>query len=57
MLRCRLGEGLTGWVAANNEALLVPEADRDPRGVLIGPVEGPESMLLVPVTYDGRVEP
>ena len=56
MLRCRIGEGLTGWVAANNQSLLVPEAERDPRRIVIGPVDGPESMLLVPVSYDGQVE-
>ncbi|MGH2513620.1 MAG: GAF domain-containing protein, partial [Candidatus Limnocylindrales bacterium] len=56
MLRCRIGEGLTGWVAAHNQALIVPEADLDPRRIQIGPTAGPESMLLVPVTYDDRVE-
>ena len=56
MLRCRIGEGLTGWVAAHNQALIVPDAQADPRGVLIGRTDGPESMLLVPVTYDDRVE-
>jgi diguanylate cyclase (GGDEF)-like protein/PAS domain S-box-containing protein/excisionase family DNA binding protein len=56
MLRCRIGEGLTGWVAAHNQALIVPDAQADPRGILIGRTDGPESMLLVPVTYDDRVE-
>jgi diguanylate cyclase (GGDEF)-like protein/PAS domain S-box-containing protein/excisionase family DNA binding protein len=56
MLRCRIGEGLTGWVAANNKAMVVSDAESDPRGVLLGPTTGPESMLIVPVTYDDRVE-
>lgn len=56
MLRCRIGEGLTGWVAANNKAMVVSDAESDPRRVLVGPTTGPESMLIVPVTYDDRVE-
>ena len=56
MLRCRIGEGLTGWVAANNQAVVVSDAEADPRRILIGETNGPESMLLVPVTYDDRVE-
>ncbi len=56
MLRCPIGQGLTGWVAANNQALLVGEAGTDPRGTVIGPLEGPESMLLVPITYNELAE-
>ncbi len=56
MLRCRIGEGLTGWVAAHNQSLIVPDAEADPRRMVVGPPDGPESMLLVPVTYDDRVE-
>jgi diguanylate cyclase (GGDEF)-like protein/excisionase family DNA binding protein len=56
MLRCRIGEGLTGWVAANNQAVVVADVEADPRRILIGPTSGPESMLLVPVAYDDRVE-
>ncbi len=56
MLRCRIGDGLTGWVAAHNESLVVGDAETDPRRVLIGPTDGPESMLLVPMAYDDRVE-
>jgi diguanylate cyclase (GGDEF)-like protein/PAS domain S-box-containing protein/excisionase family DNA binding protein len=55
MLRCRVGEGLTGWVAAHNKALVVSDAESDPRRILVGPTTGPESMLIVPVTYDDRV--
>ncbi|HEY7828302.1 MAG TPA: GAF domain-containing protein, partial [Candidatus Limnocylindrales bacterium] len=56
MLRCPIGQGLTGWVAANNQALLVGEAGTDPRGMVVGPLDGPESMLLVPITYNELAE-
>ncbi len=56
LLRCRVGEGLTGWVAEHNESLLIGDAVNDPRRVLVGSNEGPESMLVVPMTYDDRVE-
>ena len=56
LLRCKVGEGLTGWVAEHNEALVIGDAETDPRRVLIGPTDGPESMLLVPMAYDDRVE-
>ncbi|MEO8230125.1 MAG: EAL domain-containing protein [Chloroflexota bacterium] len=56
LLRCRIGEGLTGWVAEHNQALLIGDAEDDPRGLLVGTINGPESMLLVPMAYDDRVE-
>ncbi len=56
MLRCRVGQGLTGWVAERGESLVLGDAEKDDRRVLIGPVDGPESMLLVPMVYDDRVE-
>ncbi len=56
ILRCRVGEGLTGWVAERGESLVIGDAEVDDRRVLIGPTEGPESMLLVPMVYDDRVE-
>jgi len=56
MLRVRIGDGLTGWVAAHNKAVVVSDAESDSRGVLVGPTTGPESMLIVPVAYDDRVE-
>ncbi len=55
MLRCRMGQGLTGWVAEHNEAIVLGDAGSDGRGVLVGPTDGPESMLLVPMAYDDRV--
>ncbi|MGK2850434.1 MAG: GAF domain-containing protein [Candidatus Limnocylindrales bacterium] len=54
LLRCRLGEGFTGWVAQNGEALLVNDANADPRGQTIaGTDDIDESMLVVPMRYDG----
>jgi diguanylate cyclase (GGDEF)-like protein len=53
LLRCRLGEGFTGWVAQHGEALLVADANADPRGASIaGTDEVDESMLVVPMRYD-----
>ncbi len=54
LLRCRLGEGFTGWVAMHGEPLLVNDANRDPRGQTIaGTDDVDESMLVVPMRYDG----
>ncbi len=55
MLRCRVGDGLTGWVAEHNETVVTGDAESDGRRVVIGPIDGPESMLLVPMAYDDRV--
>jgi diguanylate cyclase (GGDEF)-like protein len=53
LLRCKLGEGFTGWVAEHGEALLVNDANADPRGAAIaGTDEVEESMLVVPMRYD-----
>ncbi|MGH2473675.1 MAG: GAF domain-containing protein, partial [Candidatus Limnocylindrales bacterium] len=53
LLRCRLGEGFTGWVAQHGEALLINDANRDPRGQTIsGTDDIDESMLVVPMRYD-----
>lgn len=55
-LRLKVGEGFTGWVAANGRPLLVPDANADPRGVTIpGTDEVDESMVVVPMRYDDRV--
>ena len=55
LLRVRIGEGLTGWVAQNGEPLLLGNAHDDPRSMIVGDATGPESMLVVPMTYEGRV--
>jgi diguanylate cyclase (GGDEF)-like protein len=54
-LRVRIGEGLTGWVAANGRPLVLGDAHADARSLVVGDVSGPESMLVVPMTYEGRV--
>ena len=53
LLRCRLGEGFTGWVAQNGRPLLIGDANVDPRGATItGTDDVDESMLIVPMRYD-----
>ncbi|TAK01676.1 MAG: diguanylate cyclase [Chloroflexota bacterium] len=56
LLRTKVGEGFTGWVAANGTPLLIPDANADPRGAQIpGTDEVPESMLVVPLRHDESV--
>ncbi|HEX7950571.1 MAG TPA: diguanylate cyclase [Candidatus Limnocylindrales bacterium] len=53
LLHTRVGEGFTGWVAEHGEALLVNDANSDPRGRSIpGTDDVDESMLVVPMRYD-----
>ncbi len=53
LLRCRLGEGFTGWVAQHGEPLLINDANSDPRGETIAGTEDiEESMLVVPMRHD-----
>ncbi|MFH1474765.1 MAG: GAF domain-containing protein, partial [Chloroflexota bacterium] len=55
-LHLKVGEGFSGWVAANGRPLLVPDANADPRGKTIpGTDEIDESMVVVPMRYDERV--
>jgi diguanylate cyclase (GGDEF)-like protein len=54
LLRCRVGEGFTGWVAEHGVPVLVDDANVDPRGATIpGTDDVDESMLVVPMAYDG----
>jgi diguanylate cyclase (GGDEF)-like protein/excisionase family DNA binding protein len=55
LLRVRIGEGLTGWVAEHGETLMLGNAHVDERSLIVGDQNGPESMLVVPMTYEGRV--
>jgi diguanylate cyclase (GGDEF)-like protein len=55
MLRVNVGEGLTGWVALHNRTIRLGDAGSDGRGLQVGGSRGPESMLLVPMTYESRV--
>jgi len=52
MLRVRIGEGLTGWVAAHNEPVRLGDAAAYKRRLTVGPDAGPESILLVPMAAD-----
>ena len=55
LLQVAIGEGFTGWVAEHAEPLLVNNALEDPRGKTIdGTDDVPESMLVVPMLYEGR---
>ncbi len=56
LLRTKLGEGFTGWVAQHGEPILVHDANLDPRGATIaGTDDVDESMLCVPMRYDERI--
>ena len=56
-LRLRVGEGITGWVAARGTPLIVPDASRDPRVLDVPgtPAVIEESMMLVPMRHENRV--
>lgn len=55
LLTLKVGEGFTGWVAENGEALLINNTLEDPRGKTIdGTEEVAESMLVVPMLYEAR---
>jgi diguanylate cyclase (GGDEF)-like protein len=56
VLRTRLGEGFTGWVALHGQPLLIADANADARGLTIpGTDDIDESMLVVPMKYDEQV--
>ena len=53
LLRTRVGEGFTGWVAKHGIPLLIDDANLDPRGATIpGTDDVDESMLVVPMVHD-----
>ncbi len=56
-LRVTVGEGITGWVAATGQQLIIDDAARDPRAVQVpGSADlTEESMLLAPLRSEGRV--
>ncbi len=54
-LRLPVGSGLTGWAAAHNEIIRTGDAARDPRGLIVGSTDEPESMLVVPMSFEGVV--
>ncbi len=53
ILRTKIGEGLTGWVARNGHPLRIGDVGRDPRAATIpGTDDVEESMLVVPMRQD-----
>ena len=54
-LRVAIGEGLTGWVAANDRPIRIGDAAADPRSVIVRSTDEPESMLLVPMSHESTV--
>ena len=52
-LRLGIGEGVTGWVAKENKALLVPRVKEDPRYVIANPKI--QSELAVPMAWEEKV--
>jgi diguanylate cyclase (GGDEF)-like protein/excisionase family DNA binding protein len=55
-LRVRVGEGITGWVAAHGTAQNLPDAAHDPRAQTIPGTEDDldESMLLAPMVFEDQ---
>jgi diguanylate cyclase (GGDEF)-like protein len=49
------GETLPGWVAKRNEALIIPDASMERRSIFRSSF-GPESLLLVPMSYGESVQ-
>ncbi|TAL05259.1 MAG: GAF domain-containing protein, partial [Chloroflexota bacterium] len=54
-LRVPIGTGLTGWVAEHNLPLMIGDAQADSRSVIVGRTDGPESMLVVPMSFEETV--
>jgi diguanylate cyclase (GGDEF)-like protein len=48
-LRIPIGKGLTGWVAQHGRSVRLGDAALDPRGLIVGNTDNPESMLIVPM--------
>ena len=55
VLRIPIGTGLTGWVAAHGTAVRLGDAAADPRTLIVSANDSPESMLIVPMIFDGTV--
>jgi diguanylate cyclase (GGDEF)-like protein len=56
-LRLKVGQGITGWVALHGTPVYLPDAAHDPRVRTIPGTDEdlPESLLVVPTTYEERV--
>jgi diguanylate cyclase (GGDEF)-like protein len=56
ILRTKVGEGFTGWVAKHGSAIRIDDATGDPRGQTIpGTDDVDESMLIVPMQHEDRL--
>jgi diguanylate cyclase (GGDEF)-like protein len=57
MLRLKVGEGITGWVAQHGTPIYLPDAASDPRAQTIPGTEDDldESMLVAPMIFEDRV--
>ncbi|MBA2381484.1 MAG: GAF domain-containing protein, partial [Chloroflexi bacterium] len=55
VLQVAIGQGLTGWVAEQNETVVTGDAAADPRSVHRFISIAPESMLVVPISYEDHV--
>ncbi|HUS13824.1 MAG TPA: HD domain-containing phosphohydrolase, partial [Chloroflexia bacterium] len=56
-LQLRVGEGITGWVAAHGRPVLAADASRDPRAMLLpGTPATPNSLLAVPLIVKTEVK-
>lgn len=52
-VRLSLGEGITGWVAKEGQAVLVPDVNKDPRYVIANPQV--QSEMAVPIKWGSDV--
>ncbi len=55
ILRVEIGEGLTGWTAAHNQAIRVGDVAADPRSLLRFRTPSTESILTVPISFEDVV--
>ena len=55
-LRVPIGKGLTGWVAKHGRPVRLGDAARDPRGLVVGTTDEPESILIVPMLQQDVVQ-
>ncbi|HEX5824311.1 MAG TPA: diguanylate cyclase [Candidatus Limnocylindrales bacterium] len=55
LLRVAIGEGLTGWAAANNQTVIAGDAATDPRALPRFLSTEAESIMIAPVSFEDRV--
>lgn len=55
-LRVPIGTGLTGWVAKHGRPVRLGDAAQDPRGLVVGTTDEPESILIVPMLQQDVVQ-